>query len=127
FEADITVFDTQRRPIASVGRPLSPDMLESSGWRPAMHAFSTRLRDGRYVAARLERPPWTSDRRRNPLAYLGLIAAITGMAAYPVVRHLTRRLENLRSAMTEWGAGALSTRASVGGRDEVAAVAAAFN
>jgi len=128
LDADITVYDAARRPIASVGQPLPPESIEPGGWgRRPMHSFATRLPDGRWVAARLGRPPWPGDRRRNPLAYLALIAAITGAAAYPVVRHLTRRLENLRVAMREWGEGALARRARVEGRDEVAAVAAAFN
>lgn len=128
LDADITVFDAAGRPIASVGRPLPPEAIEHAERHPrSMRAFATRLPDGRHVAARLGRPPWPMGGRRNPLAYLAFIAAITGVAAYPVVRHLTRRLENLRGAMRMWGEGALSHRASVEGRDEVAAVAAAFN
>jgi len=128
LDADITVYDEEGRPIASVGRPMPSETIDRSRRRPhSMSFFSTRLPDGRQVAARLGRPPWPMDRRRNPLAYLALIAAITGAAAYPVVRHLTRRLENLRGAMRQWGEGALAHRARIEGRDEVAAVAAAFN
>jgi signal transduction histidine kinase len=43
------------------------------------------------------------------------------------VRHLTRRLEALRQGVDRWGEGALDTRVSVRGSDEVAAVAASFN
>jgi two-component system OmpR family sensor kinase len=128
LDADITVFDAEGRAIASVGRRLPPEAIERAAGRSrSMHAFVTRLPDGRNVAARLGRPPWPMGVRRNPLAYLALIAAITGAAAYPVVRHLTRRLEELRGAMQTWGEGALSHRARVEGRDEVAGVAAAFN
>jgi signal transduction histidine kinase len=44
-----------------------------------------------------------------------------------VVRHLTRRLERLRGGMAAFGAGDLSRRVPVEGRDEVATVARAFN
>ncbi|TIQ71508.1 MAG: HAMP domain-containing protein, partial [Mesorhizobium sp.] len=64
---------------------------------------------------------------RSPLAFLALIAAVIGLAAFPVVRHLTRRLEALRQGVDRWGAGALDTRVAVRGSDEVAAVAASFN
>jgi signal transduction histidine kinase len=128
LDADITVYDAAGRKIAGVGRPVPLDAGDRRRHRPhAMDAFATRLPDGRVVAARLGRPPWPTDRRRNPLAYLVFIAAITGAAAYPVVRHLTRRLESLRGAMRLWGEGALAHRATVEGRDEVAAVAATFN
>ena len=91
-----------------------------------LHEFAIRLPDGRYVAARIDRPPWPPA--RNPLAYLALIAAVTGLAAYPVVRHLTRRLEKLRNAVRPNGAAARCRAASRSrARDEVAAVAAAFN
>jgi two-component system OmpR family sensor kinase len=61
------------------------------------------------------------------LAMLTAIAALVGLAAYPVVARITRRLERLRLSMDEWGGGRLTTRAAVEGRDEVAAVAASFN
>lgn len=61
------------------------------------------------------------------LAMLISVAALVGLAAYPVVARITRRLERLRSSLDDWGAGRLATRAAVEGRDEVAAVAASFN
>src|SRR5207247_9222060 len=66
-------------------------------------------------------------RGRNPIAYLAMIAAVIGLAAYPVVRHLTRRLERLRLGVEAWGSGALVTRVADSGGDEVAAVAKSFN
>ena len=50
-----------------------------------------------------------------------------GAAAYPVVRHLTRRLERLRQGVDQWGGGALGLRVPVTGNDEVAAVSRSFN
>ncbi|TIW90087.1 MAG: HAMP domain-containing protein, partial [Mesorhizobium sp.] len=81
--------------------------------------------DGRVVAARPRMPFGPAG--RNPLGYLALIAAVIGLAAFPVVRHLTRRLEALRQGVDRWGEGALDTRIAVRGSDEVAAVAASFN
>jgi signal transduction histidine kinase len=128
IDADISIFDPDGRPIASAGRPISPDQLErSSSWRGRQdaHILVTRLDDGRTVAARLKAPFGIGG--GNPLLYLVLIAAVIGIAAYPVVRHLTRRLELLRRGVETWGDGALLSRVPVKGKDEVAAVATSFN
>ncbi len=61
------------------------------------------------------------------LTMLLTVAAVVGIAAYPVVTRITRRLEALRLAVEAWGAGDLSRRAAVSGGDEIAAVAASFN
>jgi signal transduction histidine kinase len=61
------------------------------------------------------------------LGMLLLLAAVVGLAAYPVIARLTRRLERLRSAVEAWGGGDLKRRAFAEGGDEIAAVATAFN
>jgi signal transduction histidine kinase len=61
------------------------------------------------------------------LAMLLTVAAVVGVAAYPVIAGITRRLEALRASVEAWGAGDLRRRAEVDGGDEVAAVAASFN
>jgi two-component system OmpR family sensor kinase len=126
FGADLTLFDAERRRIAAAGRPLSPRILDSPRrhWRED-GVFTARLPDGRYVAARLEAPPFGGG--GNPLAWLALIAVAIGIAAYPVVRRLTRRLEAVRAGVEHWGDGVLATRVPVSGKDEVAAVARTFN
>ena len=61
------------------------------------------------------------------LGMLLMVAAVVGVAAYPVVRRITRRLETLRLSVEAWGAGDLGRRAAAEGGDEIAAVAASFN
>lgn len=61
------------------------------------------------------------------LALVVAIALVVAVAAYPVVRRLTRRLERLQASVDHWGAGDLSTRVAVEGRDEVAELAMSFN
>ncbi|MDB5482792.1 MAG: integral rane sensor signal transduction histidine kinase [Caulobacteraceae bacterium] len=61
------------------------------------------------------------------LGMLLSVAAVVGVAAYPVVSRLTRRLEALRLSVEAWGGGQLDRRARVDGTDEIAAVAASFN
>jgi signal transduction histidine kinase len=49
------------------------------------------------------------------------------MLAYPIVRGLTARLARLKEGVQKFGAGDLTTRVTVEGRDEVATLAASFN
>ncbi|MFZ1102550.1 MAG: ATP-binding protein, partial [Hyphomicrobiaceae bacterium] len=61
------------------------------------------------------------------IAFLGAIALAVAVCAYPLVRHLTRRLERLQAGVEQLGAGDLSARVNVEGKDEVAKLAASFN
>ena len=67
--------------------------------------------------------------RRYPgcCLFLGAVAIVVAIAAYPVVRGLTRRLERLQTGVETLGAGNLAARVEVQGRDEVARLAGAFN
>ncbi|HEY2927561.1 HAMP domain-containing sensor histidine kinase [Piscinibacter sp.] len=58
---------------------------------------------------------------------LVLLFFAVAAGAWPVVRRLTSRLDALKRGMEVFGAGELSHRVEVSGRDEVAAVAASFN
>jgi signal transduction histidine kinase len=60
-------------------------------------------------------------------ALLGLLFVAVAAGAWPVVRHLTRRLEALQAGVEDFGAGQLARRVPEEGHDEVAAVAASFN
>ena len=62
------------------------------------------------------------------MLFLGGIALAVALAAYPVVRGLTRRLERSAGRCRDTlGAGNLSARVSVEGKDEVARLAESFN
>lgn len=102
-----------------------PDLRRGHGVR------SFTLEDGRVVHVRFGRggDEWDDDgdRARNPLVPIAIIALLIAAVAYPVVRHLTRRLERLRTGVEAWGAGDLSARVALGGVDEVAAVARSFD
>jgi signal transduction histidine kinase len=83
------------------------------------------LRDGRWLVARV-RPEHRPG--GAPLFFtLVLLALAVGIGAYPVVRRLTARLERLQAGVESLGAGNLSARVRVEGRDEVARLAESFN
>jgi signal transduction histidine kinase len=130
---DLALFDAQRRPIASAGRPIPPPASSEGGregrggWSAdnGPPVWSVRLPDGRWAVAR----PWRA-RGGPPVAWGALLLALTvavAIGAYPVVRRLTRRLERLQIGVDALGAGDLSARVPVHGRDEIAALASSFN
>ena len=126
--ADLALFDSELRPIAFTGRPLPPPSgMDEGGWicGPGGPAWSFRLPDQRWVVVR------APGRHRNPaiglVLFLGGIALAVAVCAFPVVRGLTRRLETLQTGVETLGAGNLSTRVNIKGRDEVAQLAESFN
>lgn len=129
FNADITVFAPDGGMIATVGAPLpfiAPDGDHEARRGQHRRNLSARLPDGRVVVARLGDDGFGPP-RANPLLWLALIATVIGLVAWPVVRHLTGRLERLRRGVETWGGGELALRVPVEGKDEVAAVATSFN
>ncbi|MFZ4756809.1 MAG: HAMP domain-containing sensor histidine kinase [Burkholderiaceae bacterium] len=136
--ADVALFDAQRAPIAAAGQPLAPPSAPDggregrsgwAGWRDGRDlgppAWSVRLPDGRWAVARIPR-----FRGGPPFAWGMMLVALTlavAIGAYPVVRRLTRRLERLQVGVEALGAGDLSARVPVQGRDEIAALASSFN
>jgi len=122
--ADMALFSKDGSLLASVGRALSAP--ERAGWQrgPGGPHWAVRLGDGRWLAARLP------HQRRGPafgLFALALILVAVGVGAYPVVRRLTQRLERLQRGVEALGAGELSARVKVEGKDEVARLAESFN
>jgi signal transduction histidine kinase len=87
-------------------------------------AVASRLADGRWLVIRVEQHPSHGFSWLGPVA--ALLAAI-GLGAYPLARGITRRLERLDERVVALGAGQLSARAPVEGRDEVARLAQSFN
>jgi two-component system OmpR family sensor kinase len=126
----VTTTNSAGRPMVTAenGRiVLSPDRTGSGAGAHVtmMRGWRVHLTDGRTLL--VERPARPGPGGPHILAMLIAIAAAVGLAAYPIVSRLTRRLETLRSSLDAWGAGRLDSRARVDGRDEIAAVAASFN
>ncbi|MDQ7969364.1 MAG: HAMP domain-containing sensor histidine kinase [Oxalicibacterium faecigallinarum] len=132
MRADLTLYSAEREVIASIGKPLPPldDEQTTSGWLGGTPPFyAVKLPDGRWLVG--ERSERGEGRRRPPpfgfVTTLALIGLVIGIGCYPIVRRLTRRLERLQTSVEALGAGQLSTRIAVEGRDEVASLAASFN
>ncbi|MCE3262569.1 MAG: two-component sensor histidine kinase [Pseudoduganella sp.] len=127
LQADLALYGADGRQLGLVGQPLpGPDPgMRGSGVLPSFPSvFAFRLPDGRWlVAQKMYRHSATTAM----LVLLVMIALTVAVGAYPVVRRITRGLEQLQDRMQAWGQGDLSVRVPVKGRDEVATLAASFN
>jgi two-component system, OmpR family, sensor histidine kinase RstB len=130
LDSDVTLLGPDGSVIAAIGHPLPLPGTRRYGPIAMAHwdgnAISViHLRDGRLLLARV-RLGTGSSRLFFHLMLVLLVAAI-GVAAYPIARQLTRRLERLQRGVESLGAGDLSARVAVEGRDEVARLAESFN
>ncbi len=96
-------------------------------WRDRWDRWDFELRDGRRLLAVPPKGDFTPLRHFRWLAALLGIGLAVGIAAYPFIRYLTRRLERLEHGVAAFGAGNLSARVAIKGRDEIARLAATFN
>lgn len=128
-DARLSLFTPSRERVAAFGEPLPPPPPERTGsgtwhfrpWRPAV---VLRLPDGRWLVGQRT---WRHGPPIGFLWLLALAAIAVAVAAWPISRRITRRLEGLKEGVEALGAGDLASRVPVEGKDEVALLAAAFN
>jgi signal transduction histidine kinase len=89
---------------------------------PSVFAF--RFPDGRWLMAQ---KMYRNSATMAGLVLLAMIALTVAVGAYPVVRRITRGLEQLQRSVLAWGTGDLAARVAVRGKGEVAQLAASFN
>jgi signal transduction histidine kinase len=125
LNAHMTLYTRDWRPLAVVG-----DLIPARHWRrqgmtgPPPESF-VRLPDGRKL---LSSEPLGFSRPKAMLHNaLMLVALGIGVAAFPLVRHLTKRLERLQQGVEKLGAGDFTARVPIEGKDEVARLAQSFN
>jgi signal transduction histidine kinase len=129
YGLDLALLDRERRLIAAAGNevPSPGSQRQRGGWVHGRGgpAWAIRLPDDRWVVAR----PLMPERRPvlRLLTFLGGIALVVALCAYPLVRWLTGRIERLQAAVESLGAGDLKARVKVEGKDEVARLAESFN
>ncbi len=130
LELDGRLFDASGSEILRFGSPhveLPPG--EGSRFLPLGRGHSVlilELADGRTLMVDGHR-----DANPRPVAHLigaiALFGVALALAAYPVARRLSRRVETLKQHVDRLGEGRLDIRAPVQGRDEIADLARSFN
>ncbi len=132
---DIALFDADGRRIADASDDTLPSPFDRR--RPPARSrvvdaprgvIGLKLADGRWImAGQPYRVRASIMRRFGWIGALLGIAGIVGLLAYPVVRRLTRNLEDLEHGVAAFGAGNLAARVAIKGRDEVARLAGTYN
>jgi two-component system OmpR family sensor kinase len=128
FEVDLTIYDASGGVLVRRGRRVpAPPATGGSQWirrRRGHGAIALALSDGRWIVVE-------GDRGRRPIPHLfaaiAMLTLATGLAVYPLVRRLTRRLEVLKEHVEALGDGRLDERVPVEGSDEIAKLAGVFN
>jgi signal transduction histidine kinase len=125
---DLALFTSDHRLLGAAGRGVpTPPNRQTGGWTYGRGgtAWAIRLPDNRWLVAR------APSRQHSPLlgilSFLGTIALMVAVCAYPVARRLTRRVERLHDGVEALGAGNLSARVKIEGKDEIARLAESFN
>lgn len=131
IEVDASLFSQNGDVIASKGDKLElpENVSELKGWKRVRNndVWLVELRDGRWLVV-------GDSADHNPAGallwlflLLSSVALGVGIASYPFVCRLTRRLEKLQSGVEQIGLGDLTVRVDVEGKDEIAGLARSFN
>lgn len=131
FDVRITLRTGDGQLIGAHGKPLPPPPpgRRHSGWMRGPDpgpTFAIALPDQRWAIVR----PGHVDRAERAIGFLALIALLMfaiAIGSYPLAKRLTGRLVRLQRHVNELGAGDLSVRVEVEGKDEVAELARSFN
>jgi signal transduction histidine kinase len=130
LNGNVTLFSQDGIALAAIGHPLPfpgdtrHNRIGTLGWQHASVSY-VRLADGRWLVASV---PMGNVHARVVFHFLLVTLAFAiGVAAFPIVRQITRRLERLQRGVESLGAGDLTARVAVEGRDEVARLATSFN
>ena len=125
----LALYDPRGQLIGRAGNipKLEPQGLEQKGWMLSHGGplWIVPLSDERRLVVRPQHPPHAPGLRVLILPIAVVLAFALG--AYPIARRLTRRLARLQAGVEQFGGGDFSTRVSVTGHDEVAALARSFN
>ncbi|WP_332852609.1 sensor histidine kinase [Duganella sp. S19_KUP01_CR8] len=125
LNAHMTLFSRNWEPLAVVGMPLPSHHWKQHGMGGPPPESYVHLPDGRRL---LSSEPLGFTRPKAMLHNALLLLALgIGIAAFPLVRRLTKRLERLQQGVESLGAGDLTARVPVEGKDEIARLAQSFN
>lgn len=130
-DINISLFSPQAELISVQGPAFSfPSEREQKwGWTTQgdTHGWLTELSDGRWLIVSMNSDHNPGSALLKFVLVISSIAMGIGLASYPFVRRITRRLETLKEGVEKVGLGNLQARVSVEGKDEIASLADSFN
>lgn len=129
LHAEVALYDAAGAPQFVAGHPrsLTPEEIAKPGWllRHGGPAFNRGLAEGRRLIVHPRHRFFWHGLHLGML--LTTVAAVLALLTYPITRGITARLARLQTGVLQFGAGNLSARVKVEGRDEVALLAKSFN
>ena len=132
LSADAALYAADRTLLAAIGAEIPPPkggaQRGATAWFRGASPWYLQLPDGRWLGARLTHAE-QSGRSGPEFVFAGMLLLLiaVGIAAHPVVRRITRRLERLQVGVEALERGDLSARVKVSGHDEITRLAASFN
>lgn len=129
LHAEVALYDAAGALQITAGDPiaLTSEELARRGWlmREGGPTLNRELAEGRHLVVHpRHRFFWHSLHMGFLLTF---VAAALALLIYPITRGITARLARLQTGVLQFGAGNLSARVKVEGRDEVASLARSFN
>ncbi|RYF42936.1 MAG: HAMP domain-containing protein [Comamonadaceae bacterium] len=121
-DKDEVLGQTKSRPVRVPGQGIEFEVAMNDGTTLTVQIPPRQRRPGEGPPSR----PWARG-SSGLLWMLGIVALAVAIATYPIVRRLTKRVENLRRGVERWGEGDLGVRVPEEGSDEVAFLAQRFN
>ena len=129
LHAEVALYDASGARQFAAGRPgaLAPQEIAEPGWLvgDAGPALNRELSAGRHLVVHPRHRFFWHGLHMGFL--LAVVAAALALLTYPIARGITARLARLEAGVLQFGAGNLSARVKVEGRDEVASLAKSFN
>jgi len=129
LHAEVALYDAAGVPQFTAGHPraVTPEELAEPGWlmRHGGPALNRELAGGRHLVVHPRHRFFWHGLHMGFL--LAVVAAVLALLTYPITRGITARLARLQTGVQQFGAGNLSARVKVEGRDEVASLAKSFN
>lgn len=130
LDVDLMLLSANGEKLAGTGThsPLPTGDLAEGEWTVISYEaqWATQLDDGRYLSV-VPHDLLIVDRTLSIGGLISLLALVVGLAAYPFIRRLTRRLKRLQTQVERVGSGDLEARVDVDGRDEISQLAQSFN
>ena len=125
---DLSLWGADGALVAASGQTPVDPRGHGEGWTHGHGGpgLAVKLDDGRWLVGTAA-PGVARARHGRFFALLAVLLGVMAAGVYPVARRITRRIEALERGVARWGAGDLSARVPVCGKDEVAALAARFN